>query len=379
MRVAIVGQFPRDTSKLGGVEVAIVYLMETLAAEGVDDLHVITCLTDVSKPYTRSERGATVHYLPRQDKGRITNHRREIAAIKAVLRQIKPDIVHGHGTGLFGGAALGSGLPNVITAHGIVAREVQLYTDPLMKLRGKLDVRYERACLKKARDIIAISPYVEQEFRPYTTARFHLIENAVDRAFFDITPEPEPGRILFAGSVIERKGLIPLVHALGKAKQAKMRVELRIAGPTPDPAYHQRLLAACDAAGVRDNVSFLGQLDQMRLLEEYARCCLFVLPSRQETAPMAVQQALAAAVPVLATPAGGVASLVDDAVTGLLVDIGDDEMLATALIRLLQDPGMRLEMGAQGRTVARQRFAPDVVAGKTVAVYRDILARAGAQ
>lgn len=376
MRVAILGQFPRDISKLGGVEVAIVYLMDTLKAQGVDDLHVVTCLTDVDQAYTRAVRGATVHYLPRRGKGRITNHCREITAMKKVLRALKPDIVHGHGTGLFGGAALGSGLPNVITAHGIVAREVELYTDRMMRLRGKLDVRYERDCLHVAADIIAISPYVEEEFKPYTTARFHLIENAVDHSFFEIKPQPEAGRILFAGSVIERKGLIPLVQALARAKQAKMRVELRIAGPAPDQAYYDALVAAVNAAGVRENVTFLGQLDQARLLDEYARCCLFVLPSRQETAPMAVQQALAAAVPVLATSAGGVPALVQDAVSGLLVDSGDDDMLAMALIRLLQDPGMRTEMGVQGRADARKRFLPEVVAKKTVAVYADILARA---
>ena len=379
MRVAILGQFPLDTSKLGGVEVAIVYLMDTLKAEGVDDLHIVTCLTDVEKAHTETVRGATVHYLPRQGQGRITNHRREITSIKKVLREVKPDIAHGHGTGLFGGAALGSGLQNVITAHGIVAREVELYTDRVMRLRGKLDVRYERSCLSKAADIIAISPYVEEEFKPYTKARFHLIENAVDRSFFEIKPQPEPGRILFAGSVIERKGLIPLMQAAGKAKQAKMRLDLRIAGPTPDQAHYDALLAACDAARVRDNVTFLGQLDQAHLLEEYARCCLFALPSKQETAPMAVQQALAAAVPVLATPVGGVPALVQDAVTGLLVNVGDDEMLAAALIRLLQDPGMRLDMGMQGRADAVKRFAPEVIAKKTVAVYKDILSKAKAK
>lgn len=376
MRVAILGQFPRDINKLGGVEVAIVYLMDTLKAEGVDDLHIVTCLTDVEKAYTATVRGATVHYLPRQGLGRVTSHRREVTAMKKELRAIKPDLVHGHGTGLFGGAALGSGLPNVITAHGIVAREVELYTDSMMKLRGKLDVRYERTCLRKAADIIAISPYVQDEFKRYTKARFHLIENAVDRGFFAIKPQPEPGRILFAGSVIERKGLIPLVRAVGKASEARMRIDLRIAGPTPDQAYLDALKKACDAAGITKSVTFLGQLDQKQLLEEYAKCCLFALPSRQETAPMAVQQALAAAVPVLATPAGGVPALVQDAVTGLLVDIGDDDTLAVALIRLLQDPGMRLDMGTQARADALKRFAPEVVAQKTVAVYKDILARA---
>ncbi len=294
MRVAILGQFPMDISKLGGVEVAIVYLMDTLRSVGVDDLHIISCRSELRQAQTTTVRNATVHYLPRHNQGRLTWHLREVRRMNALLREIKPDIVHGHCTGLYAGAALTSGFPNVITAHGIVAREVALYQSTGMRLRGSIDVLYERYCLNKARDIIAISPYVQQVFQPLTRARFHLIENAVDHSFFNIAPQPEAGRILYAGAIIERKGLIPLVRALAAVKQAHPAVELRIAGGAPDERYYQALVQAAEALGVRANVNFLGLLDQTRLLDEYARCSVFVLPSFQETAPMAAQQTIPA-------------------------------------------------------------------------------------
>ena len=376
MRVAILGQFPIDLTKLGGVEVAIVYLMDTLHSVGVDELHIITCRTDVSAARTASIRNATVHYLPRRHQGRLTWHLRETRCMQALLRALRPDIVHGHSTGLYAGAALGSGFPNVITAHGIVAREVSMYKGTAMRLRGLIDVLYERYCLARAKDIIAISPYVQNVFQSLTPAHFHLVENAVDESFFSLSPQPQPGRILLAGAVIERKGLIPLVKALARVKQDQAKVELRIAGGTPDPHYYRSLLQLIEGLGLSDNVCFLGQLDQERLLDEYARCSIFVLPSFQETTPMAVQQALAAGVPVVGTPVGGMPWLVRDGETGLLVETGNSEALAAAITKLLADDRVRARMARQGREDARARFKPQVVAEKTKAVYDEVLARA---
>ncbi len=376
MRVAILGQFPTDLAKLGGVEVAIVYLMDTLRSVGIDDVHIISCRTELRREQTVQMRGVTVHYLPRQNQGRLTWHLRETRRMQVLLRSLQPDIVHAHSTGLYAGAALGSGFPNVVTAHGIVAREVELYQGSAMRLRGSIDVLYERRCLKRATDIIAISPYVQEVFEPLTRAHFHLIENAVDHAFFRLTPRPDPDRILFAGAVIERKGILMLVRALAAVKLARSHVDLRIAGSTTvDPTYYGEVVRRALDLGVSSNISFLGQLDQARLLDEYARCAVFVLPSVQETAPMAVQQALAAAVPVVATPVGGVPALVKDRETGLLAETGNGDALAAALLRLLQDDELRTAMGVRARADAATRFAPEIVARKTKAVYDEILSR----
>ena len=220
MRVAILGQFPLDLTRLGGVEVAIVYLLDSLPAAGVDEVHVLTCVSGLSEERTATVRGATIHYLPRDDLGRLTWHLREVRRMQAVLRAIRPDIVDAHGTRMYGGAALGSGFPNVITVHGIVAREVALYRTWGWRVRGWVDVLYERWCLAQAKDLIAISPYAEDAFRPLTKARFHLVENPVDLAFFHLERRPQPGRILFAGPIAERKGLVYLFQALARVKSA---------------------------------------------------------------------------------------------------------------------------------------------------------------
>jgi glycosyltransferase involved in cell wall biosynthesis len=91
---------------------------------------------------------------------------------------------------------------------------------------------------------------------------------------------------------------------------------------------------------------------------------------------MAVQQALAAGVPVVGTPVGGMPWLVRDGETGLLVETGNSEALAAAIAKLLADDRVRARMARQGREDARARFKPQVVAEKTKAVYDEVLARA---
>ena len=365
MRVAILGQFPADPSRFtSGVEAAIVSLVENLPAAGVTELHVIASRSDAVRATTHVGT-AVIHNLPRPSLDRVTLHRRETGAMQAVLRQINPDIVHAHTTVRYAGAAVGSGFPNVVTAHGILAREVPLFPTLGMRLRGMIDIPYERYCLSRATDLIAISPYVQNELQPHTHARFHLIENPVEAAFFDLQPQPEPGRVLFVGAVIERKGVDILVRALSRVKEAMPHVHLRVAGELREQEYAQSVIALAEKIGIAQHIDFLGLLGRQQILDEYARCSLLVLPSLQETAPISIEQAMAAGVPVVATPAGGVPALVADGQTGLLVAMGDERSLASAIIRLLGDGELSAQHGTprppRGRQTlqARCRRPPD--------------------
>jgi glycosyltransferase involved in cell wall biosynthesis len=126
---------------------------------------------------------------------------------------------------------------------------------------------------------------------------------------------------------------------------------------------------------LQGNVSFLGRLDQRQLVEAYAGCSLVASASRQETAPMALAQALATGRPVVATRVGGIPWLVDDGITGFLVDVGDVRALADRLAELLANDCKRRQMGASGSRVAQERFGPDIVARSTVQVYQTVAHR----
>ncbi|MFH1085267.1 MAG: glycosyltransferase family 4 protein [Chloroflexota bacterium] len=379
MKIAIVGPYPLDTQRLSGVEVAIIYVQRELVRMPGIALHVVTCNPTLDAPRTVTLDGVPITYLPRHGLGRLTGHAREERAIGAALRAIQPDIVHAHGSGLYAGAALASGLPTVLTVHGIAAKESELLSGWNHRLRGWLDARYERRVVARAEHMMLITPYVEQVFAGVFRGRSYLVENACDDAFFALERQPVAGRVFFAGPVLARKGILPLLKALALVRDHVPGVQLRIAGSTTiDLAYYAECAAYVQAAGLSVNVAFLGHLAQAAVLEEYRTCALFVLPSFQETAPMVIEQAMAAGVPSIATRAGGVPWMIDEGVTGLSLPVpatlaGEPEPLAAALVRLLTDGDLAQRMGAAAKAQAEARFRPSAVAQRTVEVYEQVL------
>jgi glycosyltransferase involved in cell wall biosynthesis len=87
-----------------------------------------------------------------------------------------------------------------------------------------------------------------------------------------------------------------------------------------------------------------------------ARADVFIFPTLADMLPLAVMEALAAGLPVLATNVGYLGEQVDDGVTGYLIEPGDEHALADAALRLIRDPALRRTMGAAARRAAEERF-----------------------
>ncbi len=92
---------------------------------------------------------------------------------------------------------------------------------------------------------------------------------------------------------------------------------------------------------------------------------------------MVIAQAMAASKPVVATPVGGVAEMVSDGETGFLVDVGDVNALANALLRLLRDPSLRARIGQSGHEFAVENYRADTVARRTYDVYQKVATTEG--
>ena len=379
MRVAIVGPYPIDTQKLVGIEVAIVYLQQHLLQMPDVELHVLTCKEELAEPREMRQERLTVTYLPRGRWGRITWHRREVQAMLSKLREIEPDVVHSHGTGLYAGAALASPYPAIVTVHAIARHEARLVNTLSGKLRGSLDAAYESYVMRRAKHLMAISPYVERVFAREFSGRSYLVENACDESFFAVQRQPVTGRILMAGPVKVRKGILPLLKAMRLVLQEAPEAHLRIAGSTTIEAeYAQACQAYVREAGLGDAVTFLGHLPQEQVLEEYARCAMVVLPSFEETAPMVIEQAMVVGAPSVSTLAGGVPWMLEEGVTGLTLPVpptleGDPPALAAALLRLLRNPQEAEQMGRRAKEVAEKLFRAKHIAQQTYEVYQQVI------
>jgi glycosyltransferase involved in cell wall biosynthesis len=338
----------------------------------------------LAQPAHRTGNGYTIHAVPRPRGGRLTGQRAVQANLRAQVAALAPDIIHAHSAGIYAGAALGCGVPAVITLHGIIYREMQqawggsAWPD---RLRLLADARFERSVIRRAREIIAISPYVLDVFRRRTHARFHLVENPVDSRFFTVT-DPPPGRdrLLYVGRVIPRKGILSLIDAFAQIAGARGGATLVIAGETEtDPIYVERCRARVAAAGMADRVRFTGGLAPDAVRAEYAACDLVLLASEQETAPVTIAEAMAAGRAVVTTDVGGCGAMVEDGVCGRVVPPGAVAALAAAVLELLAAPGRIREMGQAARAAAERRFRPEAVVDATANVYRAALAAAAAR
>ena len=118
----------------------------------------------------------------------------------------------------------------------------------------------------------------------------------------------------------------------------------------------------------------LGHINRDQLERELSRANVFLLPSRQENAPMAIAEAMAAGVPVIASDRCGMPFMVQEGQTGFLIDPESNEQIAERLARLLDSESLSRQMAETGRRVAVERFHPHAVAEKTMAVYRTICA-----
>lgn len=128
--------------------------------------------------------------------------------------------------------------------------------------------------------------------------------------------------------------------------------------------------------GVVDRVRFLGARDDIPDLLNGADG--YVMSSRWEGLPMALLEAQACAVPVVATCVGGVAQIVQHGVTGFLIPPNDPEALAQAMLRVMElPPEERTRLGEAGRRHIVANYTLDRVVGQWEALYRDLLSRKG--
>jgi glycosyltransferase involved in cell wall biosynthesis len=162
-----------------------------------------------------------------------------------------------------------------------------------------------------------------------------------------------PVRLLTVGTVEPRKGLPGLIAALKALRDEPWQLDV-VGALDEDHAAHLRRLI--HHAGLSDRVRFHGRVSDEELNALLAKADIYVSPSRWEGFGLAVLEAMAAELPVVAIAAGAVPELIDDGRTGVLVPPDDTAALARAVRGLMADPEARAALGRRAGQEARARF-----------------------
>lgn len=287
------------------------------------------------------------------------------------------DIVHIHSAlapgstllraGMLTAVARFGGKPVVMHAHG---GRIELW----LITPGK---RYTaRLALMAADLVIAVSNGAAEALgTALGSERVRLIDNGVDvLAYGPAGPIHNPPRILFAGGLTARKGVIDLLLASELLVKRGVPHELLLAGGTPNEgkAAEAEVIQAAATA----SASFLGPQTPEAMPELYRSVDLFCLPSWWEAMPLSVLEAMASGLPVVASRVGNIPSVIKDGVTGHLVPPRQPEKLANALADLLENEGKLRTMGTAARRVAEDRFDLSRTVSALMEMYDEILASA---
>jgi glycosyltransferase involved in cell wall biosynthesis len=369
----MLGPYPRSLSRIdGGVAAATTYLSQALVLLPEIELIGVRLAGRAVTRGPAEDLGWPVENFELGRFGVSTLFHAQRRRFQSLLGRYRPDLIHSQGADVSGYLAVRSGYPTVVTVHGILAECAKLRSSLVGRLREEAQAWLtEGFVIERAKNIIAISPYVSRHYQSRLRANVFNVPNAIAPTFFGLTRRPEPGRILFAGRISRGKGIADLVQAL--ARHPDVAEQIVLAGAAPDAEFESRLRSQISRSGHDDRIKFLGLLGEQALLEEFARASVLVLPSYQETAPMVIQQAMAARLPVVATRVGGVPDLIEHETSGLLFDPGDVDELAILLLRLRENPDLGQRLATAAHRTAIESFGSEQVAQATLAAYRKVL------
>ena len=198
---------------------------------------------------------------------------------------------------------------------------------------------------------------------------FDLAEFAFGKTTNDLRENPV---LLFVGRIYpEQKGLDVLVRALSKLR-GTVAPMARLIGE--DWGGKDWLTRLARDVGVQDRVTFTGILPRAAVLHEFQSADIFVLPSRFDSFPVVLLEAMASGLPVVATDVGAIPEIVAHGKSGLVVPPGDVDRLAESLGRLMADPALRHRLGEEAKR-ASKAYSWEKLAPRYVSMFTD-LARA---
>jgi glycosyltransferase involved in cell wall biosynthesis len=354
---------------LGGAEQSFRQLLMHGRVEGVQ--WTVVFLRDGPLVAELRSLGVAVHVV---DAGRLRNVAARLLAVVRIARLAQvtgADVVLGWmaaGQIMSGIAALLAGVPAIWFQAGTPRPD---WLDRI-------------ATLLPARRVIVVSRDAgEAQARVWPRRRQSLVYAGAALDAFDPAKFPAPASmrarlglpvdgplIGMVGRLQRWKGMHVFIAAMGRVHRARPEARAVIVGGAhaTEPHYAEELEAQARALGLTDVLTFAGF--QSNVPEWVQAMDVFVHASNREPFGIVVIEAMALGKPVIAGSAGGPAEIITDGVDGLLVRFGDDESLAAAIVRYLDDRGFAVRVGTAARARAAV-FDDRTFAANIIAVLRE--------
>ena len=345
--------------------------------------HTVHVVTHAMPGVPREEdvRGIQVHRWVRSSKRGPLFALTFVASALRALRRLRArgevDLIHTH-QALWEAVAAGAGRCGAVRGvPTLVQPAISGYYGEAEELARTRGAGLLRRLILRNDAFVAISADIERQWigLGVPPGRVYRIGSGVDARHFapgPTSPETEASlpprpRVVFTGRLHPQKNLDVLIDAWPDVARAT-GASLVLVGQGPE---RDRLEARARAAGVADKVRFTGPVDDPADLLRAAD--VFALPSVAEGMSNSLLEAMATALPCVASDIGGNQDLLGIGDAGVLVRGGSPGLWAEALVGLWNDPARRRALGASARRRIEEEFALDRVVGRYVTLYRTLL------
>lgn len=354
---------------IGGLQQVIVNLCRTIDKNKFDVS--VLCLRDGGEFLDEvEEMNIKVYVLPQKSNG--VDYFAFLKVAK-ILRQENIDIIHTHNTQPFIDGTIGAIFSNTRTL---------VHTDHARNFPDKKRYMFAEWLMSKyAYKVVGVSEHTSQNLVNYekiSKNKIITIPNGIDESIYNIKInkdnkkkelgiDPSSPVIGLGVRLTQQKGITYLLKAMTSIISAFPDITLLIAGQGESES---ELKNEAKELGVDKNIRFIGpRMDMPEILKILD---LYVLPSIFEGLPMVLLEAMAAGCPIVATDVGGNSMAVIDGKTGVLVETKRPQLLADAIIRLLNDPELRDEYAKN----AYERFKAEFTVATMTTRYENLYSEA---
>jgi glycosyltransferase involved in cell wall biosynthesis len=325
--------------------------------------------------------GFSLHYVPcrrhgyrfhRGHVGRIIDlyglERRRLAE---AMHRADPDVIHAHWTYEFALAALSTGRPTVVTCHDLPWKVLAFKPD--VYRFGKYVMA--RRVFAQARSLTTVSPYMAAALETSAKCPISMVPNPLpseliaNRAQPPRSPNSPPRLVMICNGWGRRKNPEAALRAFSPVRKRYPAARLSVLGADFGPGERAQRWSVRNALDA--GVDFLGRVSYPQVLKVLGEAHVLVHGALEESFGMALVEAMASGVPVVAgSDSGAVPWILEEGAAGVLTDVRDPVAIATAVLSLLEDEARRHALAKRGCARAIALCDPSAVAHAYVHAYR---------
>lgn len=366
--------FKLDIKNLKGYQYPLgAYLCKQYYEQG-HAVQIVTCTTEITQPLKLTAERLNITIVPRRRhfKFVLDAYRSERQHMKSAILEYKPDVVHAQWCYEFAHAAQDSKYPNLVTIRDVPYQILKQARTPYRLFR----YFYAKKVLRRCSNISCISPYVENELHDWflKNAKVNIITNGLEKQYFKgrLNFPQNALRLISITGTDQRKNFSLVFEAFVNFLKKMPQATLVVCGS----GLNEQGLWAKEAKrlGLSDHFEWRGACSHTQILTELLPGSdIFLTATKEESFCMAVLEAMATGVPVVALKGiGAIPWLVEEGRSGLLIDNSDPAEWADELYKLSISSEDRRRYSANGFNRAKE-FELSMVASHYTSLFQQII------